>query len=424
MKVRHKVWTVFLLVLIAMQCVVCMAAGNTGMKVSAPLDNGFISNVEVRFYYLGEKNYPDSFKGCNVERDFDKSTSDKAKKLWEFVAEKKINASYSVKTENKAVSVEKIEAGYYLYGAGDVKINDNTYHFVPAIVFLSNDGTAIELKHTVEKPQTPDKTPTSTPTPTPQNPVTTIPATNPVQQGKLPQTGQNWVLVTVFAGIGVILLGGCLVCAVMKSEDKKRKKKYIVMIISGIACLGIAAYFLANNLEEDDQARENSAEIIEMLREAPQEEDSNLIPEEMEEDEDIGNGSADEMDVIMDGDTAYVGTIVLPKLGIELPVAADLSYPQLRVSPCRYKGTVTGNSMIIAAHNYKSHFGGIKNVKKGDKAQFVDVHGNVYNYEAIETEILKPNDFEGMDSGDWDLTLFTCTIGGAKRVTVRYGLVD
>ena len=36
-----------------------------------------------------------------------------------------------------------------------------------------------------------------------------------------------------------------------------------------------------------------------------------------------------------------------------------------------------------------------------------------------ETEVLAPTDIEGMESGDWDLTMFTCTIGGKSRVTVR-----
>jgi sortase A len=34
-------------------------------------------------------------------------------------------------------------------------------------------------------------------------------------------------------------------------------------------------------------------------------------------------------------------------------------------------------------------------------------------------EILRPTAVEEMISGDWDLTLFTCTIGGATRVTIR-----
>ena len=50
---------------------------------------------------------------------------------------------------------------------------------------------------------------------------------------------------------------------------------------------------------------------------------------------------------------------------------------------------------------------------------FTDVDGNVYNYEVAELETLQPAAVDEMKSGEWDLTLFTCTIGGQTRVTVR-----
>ena len=45
--------------------------------------------------------------------------------------------------------------------------------------------------------------------------------------------------------------------------------------------------------------------------------------------------------------------------------------------------------------------------------------GNVFSYEVTLLEILQPNEADEMESGDWDLTLFTCTVGGKSRVTVR-----
>ena len=36
-----------------------------------------------------------------------------------------------------------------------------------------------------------------------------------------------------------------------------------------------------------------------------------------------------------------------------------------------------------------------------------------------EIERLRPTAVKEMTSGDWDLTLFTCTVGGQSRVTVR-----
>lgn len=75
--------------------------------------------------------------------------------------------------------------------------------------------------------------------------------------------------------------------------------------------------------------------------------------------------------------------------------------------------------MVIAAHNYARHFGNINRLKVGDEVSYVDSDGQEYHYEVSDSEILGAYDIEKMEEGDWDLTLFTCTYGGASRVTVR-----
>ena len=45
-------------------------------------------------------------------------------------------------------------------------------------------------------------------------------------------------------------------------------------------------------------------------------------------------------------------------------------------------------------------------------------------YKMVERETLNPTDIEGMESGNWDLTLFTCTVGGQSRVTIRFELEE
>ena len=49
---------------------------------------------------------------------------------------------------------------------------------------------------------------------------------------------------------------------------------------------------------------------------------------------------------------------------------------------------------------------------------------NDFEYEVVSLEILNPEDVEPMEEGDWDLTLFTCTIGGQTRVTIRLERVE
>lgn len=115
----------------------------------------------------------------------------------------------------------------------------------------------------------------------------------------------------------------------------------------------------------------------------------------------------------------YVGTLSIPVYDMELPVIAQWSYSDLKVSPCVYQGTPYKNNMIIAAHNYRSHFGNLKNLVTGNKITFTDNDGNTFDYEVLYVETLGSYDTEKMTEGEWDLTLFTCTYGGADRVTVR-----
>ena len=78
------------------------------------------------------------------------------------------------------------------------------------------------------------------------------------------------------------------------------------------------------------------------------------------------------------------------------------------------------NQFIIAAHNYSSHFGNIKQLESGDYVTFTDIYNNFKVYSVIQTEILNGYDIQKMiDGDDWNLTLFTCTLSGTQRVTVR-----
>lgn len=119
----------------------------------------------------------------------------------------------------------------------------------------------------------------------------------------------------------------------------------------------------------------------------------------------------------------YIGVLEIPALDLELPVMSGWSYPDLKIAPCRYSGSVYQGNIVIAAHNYKRHFGELKSLKGGERVVFTDAAGNVFHYEVACLETLMPTAIEEMESGEWDLSLFTCTVGGSYRVTVRCELV-
>lgn len=73
------------------------------------------------------------------------------------------------------------------------------------------------------------------------------------------------------------------------------------------------------------------------------------------------------------------------------------------------------------AYNYYSHFGYLRDLSP---VVFTDVDSNAFRYEVFEIETLSSTSVAEMTGGDWDLTLFTCTIGGKKRIIVRCTLTE
>ena len=115
----------------------------------------------------------------------------------------------------------------------------------------------------------------------------------------------------------------------------------------------------------------------------------------------------------------YCGYLTIPDLNLVLPVCSTCSALQLMYAPCRYCGSVEGNDLVISAHNYKSHFGKLKDLSEGAKISFTDMDGVETNYVVKESEVLQPEEVRKMIVSGYDLTLFTCTRGGLTRFTLR-----
>lgn len=94
-----------------------------------------------------------------------------------------------------------------------------------------------------------------------------------------------------------------------------------------------------------------------------------------------------EMPVVMLDGYEYVGYVEIPTLGLKLPVMSEWDYTRLKVAPCRQFGSSRTDDLVIAAHNYESHFGHLKDLSVGDTVTFTDMDGivNTYCVEKIET---------------------------------------
>ena len=78
--------------------------------------------------------------------------------------------------------------------------------------------------------------------------------------------------------------------------------------------------------------------------------------------------------------------------------------------------------MIIAGHNYKYSFGQLTRLRNGSIAYFKKLDGTTYKYKCTDILELADNDVEKMEEGNCDMTLFTCTYDGQRRLTLRFEL--
>ena len=212
-----------------------------------------------------------------------------------------------------------------------------------------------------------------------------------------------------------------------------RGKGTFLMLLGTLMILaaGILTYY---NMQESQKAGQLSAQAVQQLHmevgslessgseNAPDAADPLGIPEELQPDY-IRHPEMEMPTRTVDGQD-YVATLVIPALGLDLPVISKWSYPALRIAPCRYMGSAYTGDLIIMAHNYDRHFGKLKNLRPDDLVTVTDMDGYVFTYKVVELEELPGTAVDDMELGIWDLTLFTCTYGGRSRIAVRCDQIE
>lgn len=196
---------------------------------------------------------------------------------------------------------------------------------------------------------------------------------------------------------------------------KANRGRGTVWINAGLLLIAAALFLSAYNAWESHEARDSARQVIAQL--------CDELPTEAGEPTTLPDVRR-EMPVKTINGRDYIGVLSIPSLELELPVISQWDYPALKVAPCRYSGSLYQDNLIICAHNYASHFGKLKELQPGDIVLFTDMDEHVVTFQMVERETLNPMDAEGMEAGDWDLTLFTCTIDGQTRVTIRFERVE
>lgn len=196
----------------------------------------------------------------------------------------------------------------------------------------------------------------------------------------------------------------------------------IICVFLGVVCLLSSVGFVVYNRWEVENAEAVSQDLLADVqniidKKATGADDTEFLPDDTKK-------VPTEMATVKVDGYDCIGILSVPVLNLELPVLTDWSYAKLKKAPCHYYGNYYEKDFVIAAHNYKSHFGRLSQLQAGDLVIFTDVNGKEHCYEVVLLETLPKEATQEMIASGFALSLYTCTPGGASRVTVRCNLVS
>lgn len=198
----------------------------------------------------------------------------------------------------------------------------------------------------------------------------------------------------------------------------RRSSRARLLIVAGATMLVIAAIMAANGVFDDLQATMASANVLREMNETRPEPFTADVAARLSASRNP-NANRYVEDATMPtqtvGDYDYIGSIAIPVLGLDLPVASETDDDRLRISPCRYQGSYVTSDLIICGEGYAGHFGNIGSLGIRDEVRFVATDGAMYHYIVSNVETDQQDEIDAI-LHDWDLTLFTFNIDGTVRV--------
>ena len=203
-----------------------------------------------------------------------------------------------------------------------------------------------------------------------------------------------------------------------------KKKAGIVLLAAGAALMLLALLLFFQNRREEAQAEAAAQEALAQLLSALDGETASADdPPQAAAPGDVGEADGtgeplNEPDFLLIDGEEYLGVLSIPALELQLPVFNEWSYARLKKAPCRQFGAVETDDLVIAAHNYASHFGRLRQLSSGDCVLFTDASGAATAYVVERVQTIEPTAIEAVQKSGYPLTLYTCTRGGAARVAV------
>ena len=201
----------------------------------------------------------------------------------------------------------------------------------------------------------------------------------------------------------------------------KRKTVSDILLVLGLVLVlsaaGLTVYNLHTQQKAGKSATEAMAELSDCVTEYAAQQPEEAVPDY------VLNPKIPMPTVSING-IDYIGYLSVPVLGLDLPVVSTTTDYYLRVAPCRFSGSAYTEDLVLGAHNYATHFGRLKELNYGDELTFTDIDGNLFRYVVESVETLQPHEAEYLKESEYPLSLYTCTIGGQTRLTIRCAAVE
>ena len=153
--------------------------------------------------------------------------------------------------------------------------------------------------------------------------------------------------------------------------------KRTALIVVGLILLSLAFLLAGYNLWYDHRAADNVCDALGALRKKVYQHDNFVVSDSLKIPDYIMYPDMNMPTVEFDN-RQYIGILKISSVSLELPVLNQWNNNDMQIAPCRYAGSIYKNNLVIAAHNYRSHFGRLKEVAIRDDVSFTDSAGNVF----------------------------------------------
>ena len=188
----------------------------------------------------------------------------------------------------------------------------------------------------------------------------------------------------------------------------------LLLTLTGAVLLLAAGVLFFLQWRESSLAGQNSQNLLSQTMEVIRQERETTMYDPAEADTDPGQMPGTAL-------SGYdlIGVLRVSSVQVEQPIQSSWNYELLKVSPCRYSGSLEGEDLILLGHNYVTHFAPLRQVQLGDRVEFCDMSGIWHNFTVAEIQVLKAAQLDELTGSGYPLTIFTCTRDGVSRLVLR-----